>query len=364
MRDLYEILGVGPGATEKEITSAWRKQASLHHPDRNPGDNGAAERFRAAADAHSVLSDPAKRLAYDTERLRPRPPDPREFFTDHFGPPFGHQGVRDFGRHRRPTPGADVEREVVLTVEESVLGATKTVMSEHEERVLCARCSGARSEPGTVKVPCTQCAGSGRSFFHTGQFPMRGTCKHCKGNGDIPMIPCSGCGGSGRTRTAHEYSVKVPPGVADGQRMRLAGKGEPGVGGPPGDMYVTVRVAEGGRFSRRGNDLYTTVRVPFHVAVGHLGTSRWSCGVVGVDMREHHLDLSAGFKPGETEFVVRGAGVGGLSGERGNLHVKVLVDLPEARSPRAAALLRELVDELGGSSPAPRGAWHYPSPDG
>jgi len=352
VRDHYAVLGIGQEASDEEISAAWRKKALLHHPDRNPGDDGAGARFREAAEAYAVLSDPARRLAYDAERSPPRGDAGSDFFTDQGPFSFGHRGVRN----RRPSPGADVEREVSLTVEESVLGATKTVMSEHENRAICPRCSGRRGEPGSRMVPCTHCAGSGRSFFQAGGMPHRSSCKSCGGQGDNPISPCTECRGAGRVKTAHEYSVKIPPGVADGQRMRLAGKGEPGMGGPPGDMYVTVRIGQGGRFTRRGNDLYTTVRVPFHVAMGHLGTERLPCGVVGVDMRDHPLDLSGGFIPGETQFTVRGAGVGGLSGERGNLYVKVMVDLPETRGPRAAALLRELVDELSGR-------WRYPSPD-
>lgn len=357
MKSPYEILGVGTDASAQDISSAYRKRALLHHPDRNPGNKQAEAKFREATEAYTILSDPAKRVEYDAKTAEqddgPGPGSP-DFFNDMWGTGFGGRGPFNRARHS----GKDIEHEITLSVEESVLGATKVISFKDGEDVQCRRCLGRRAEPGTRKMPCTHCAGSGRSFFN----PMHGgttRCDPCKGQGDIPVRKCTACDGEGTEKAVREFQVKIPAGIASGQRLRLAGKGEPGHGGPPGDMYVTVKLAEGGKFTRRGNDLHTVVRAPFHVAASHHGTLKTSFHVRGVDGREHKLDLSV-FRPGDTQFIIRGAGVGGMGGERGNLHVVVMVDMPEAKTPRAAALLRELVDEL---SPPPVTRWTPPSPD-
>jgi len=364
MRSPYEILGVATDASAQDISSAYRKKALLHHPDRNPGDKDAETKFREATEAYSVLSDPEKRLAYDTKSAEqegpfdgfPGPGSP-DFFNNMWGVNFGNRSPFNRARHA----GKDVEKEIELTVEESVLGTTKTISTMSGEQTACGRCRGLRAEPGSRRIPCTHCAGSGKAFFRapTG-IPNRQKCRPCNGHGDIPVRSCAECGGHGTVRTAREFSLKVPAGISDGQKLRLAGQGEAGDGGPPGDMYVTVKVVEGGRFSRRGNDLHTAVRVPFHVALGHHGASKPAFTVRGIDSKEYRIDLSSSFRPGETQFIIRGAGVGGISGARGNMHVVLHVDMPEAKTPRAAALIRELVDELSGP-PAPR--WSPPSPD-
>jgi molecular chaperone DnaJ len=362
VRNPYDVLGVGRDASAREVASAYRKKAILHHPDRNPGDVAAQAAFMEATSAYEILSDAEKRLAFDladaeSKRARQNVRFNININADDFEGAFGFQNRNPVNRARHA--GKDVEHEVALTVEESVLGATKVLSFEDGEEVSCTRCSGTRAEPGTRRMPCTHCAGSGKSFFGSFEGGSRQTCSQCAGRGDIPIKKCSECAGSGSKRLAREFSVKIPAGISDGQRLRLAGKGEPGNGGPPGDMFVTVRVREGGRFSRRGNDLYLTARVPFRVAMGHLVSPRSAFQVTGVDGREHKIDLSKGFKPGETQFVVRGAGVGGMSGERGNLHVILHVDLPEVKTARAEALMREIVDEL--TLPGER--WVSLSPD-
>ncbi len=360
MRSPYQVLGVDPDASDKEIALAYRKKALLHHPDRNPGDKSAEDRFREATEAYAVLSDPEKRLAHDARTAEqeepfqgfPGPGSP-DSFNNMWGIGFGSRTPNDQVRR----PGKDIEKEIELTVEESVLGAVKTVSAASGTYVTCSRCSGGRAEPGTRKMPCTHCAGSGRAFFRRPGNVERQGCGQCAGHGDIPFRKCTMCEGRGVVRESCEFSLKVPAGISDGQRLRMAGKGESGIGGPPGDMYVTVRVADRGRFSRKGNDLFVIVRIPFYVALGHMGKTDIPFTVRGIDSREHRIDLSSSFRPGETQFIIRGAGVGGISGDRGNLHVTLHVDLPEAKTPRAAALIRELVDELSPS------AWSPPSPD-
>jgi molecular chaperone DnaJ len=364
MKSPYDVLGVGTEASAQEISSAYRKKALLHHPDRNPGDKAAEAQFREATEAYTILSDPAKRLDYDTKAAEqegpfngfPGPGSP-DFFNNMWGVNFENRSPFNRARHA----GKDVEKEIELTVEESVLGTIKTISTVSGGQSVCGRCGGSRAEPGTRKIPCTHCAGSGKAFFFqapTG-VPRRQKCRPCNGYGDIPVRKCTACEGHGTVRTSREFSLKVPAGISDGQKLRLAGQGEAGDGGPPGDMYVTVKVVEGGRFSRRGNDLHTVVRVPFHVALGKHGASKPALTVRGIDSREYRIDLSSSFRPGETQFIIRGAGVGGISGARGNMHVVLHVDTPEARTPRAAALLRELVDEL--SPPEPER--DPPSPD-
>ncbi len=357
MRDPYEVLGVGRTASDAEINAAYRKKALLLHPDRNPGDRRSEEQFKEATRAYEVLKDPAKKLAHDLkseERESPFPsagdgpfpgPGSPDFFNNVWGIGFENRGP--VNRARRS--GNDIESEVILSVEEAVLGTTKNIMSLTGEEVPCGRCSGTRAEPGTRRILCTRCMGSGKNFpTHTAG---TGKCRACNGYGETPSRRCTGCIGVGRVKSSREIALKVPAGISDGQRLRLAGQGEPGIDGPPGDMFVTVRVAEGGRFSRRGNDLHTVLTVSFHEALGHLGSDRSPITVKGIDGKEHMLDLSGDFRPGETQFVIRGAGVGGMDGARGNLYVVVQVGLPEVRTPRAAALVRELVDELAGRRP-------------
>lgn len=367
MRSPYEVLGVEKNASAQDISSAYRRKALLHHPDRNPGDESAKAIFIEATKAYEILSDDGKRLALDmaeSAASRPRRPGFSVGFDIHgmpvggfdFDGGFGFDNRNPVDRARRS--GRDVEHEIALTVEESVLGATKVLSFNDGAEVQCTRCAGTTAEPGTRRIPCTHCAGSGRSFF--GGHERRGqACRQCGGRGDTPVKRCIACEGSGSTRSTREFSVKFPAGISDGQRLRMAGKGEPGDGGPPGDMFVTVRVREGGRFTRHGNDLHLVARVPFYTAMGHLGATKPAFHVTGIDGRQHRIDLSQEFRPGNTVFVVRGAGVGGMSGERGNMHVVLHVDLPEVRTTRASALARELVDELTPLSER----WSPPSPD-
>jgi molecular chaperone DnaJ len=355
MRDPYQVLGVEKGATKDEISSAYKKKALLHHPDRNPGDKMAETMFREATEACGVLSDEAKRLAYDMASAPGGHGHPNangdSFPWDVFqraGGPFHNPfGGSPFGVPH----GKDVESTVQLTVEESVLGTKKKVLSPTRDERACDRCSGSRAEPGTRRIPCTACAGSGRSFFPS-RAGGRAKCGQCDGRGEIPIRQCGGCAGTGRVRVKREVLVNVPAGISDGQKLRLAGQGEPGLGGPPGDMYVVVEVVEGGSFTRDGNDLHMSVRIPFAAAMGHHG-GKPEFTVRGIDGREYRVGIPQSFRPGETQLLIRGAGVGGMGGDRGNLHVVVHVDLPEVNSARAAALVRELVDELSGGNGAP-----------
>lgn len=365
MKNPYEVLGVEKDASAQDISSAYRKKALLHHPDRNPGDRLAEQKFREATEAYSVLSDPEKRLAHDVKAAEQDGPfggfpgpGSQDFFNNMWGVNFDNRNPFNRAHHA----GKDVEKEIELTVEESVLGTARIISTISGEHTACGRCRGQRSEPGTRKIPCTHCAGSGKAFFRapTG-IPHRQKCRPCDGHGDVPVRKCTACEGHGTIKSQREFTLKVPAGISDGQKLRLAGQGEAGDGGPPGDMYVTVKVIEGGRFSRKGNDLHTVVRVPFHVAMGHHGAAKPSFTIQGIDSKKYRIDLSSGFRPGETQFVIRGAGVGGISGtSRGNMHVVLHVEMPEAKTPRAAALIRELVDELSGP-PSP--VWSPPSPD-
>ena len=284
MRDLYEILGVPKNASQDDIKKAYRKLARKHHPDKNPGDAEAEERFKEVQGAYDVLSDTEKRKAYDVNGFRAftgSAGGPGGFafdlgdLSDIFGGLFGSggSGARRggwFARERtaRGQRGRDVEVAVNLSFEDSLRGLETKIPVELE--AACSTCRGSGAEPGTTPIVCPECRGRGVVSDDQGLFALSQPCRRCRGNGTVVEKPCKACRGAGRERQTKRYVVKIPAGAKDGTRIRLKGKGEAGFGGgPAGDLYVVTRVAPSPLYERRGADL--VIEVPVTYAEAALG---------------------------------------------------------------------------------------------
>jgi len=328
-RDYYEVLGVGRAAGDPEIKSAYRKMALKYHPDRNPDSRDAEDRFKEAAEAYSVLSDPQKRATYDQfghQGLAGSPfggVDPGAFtdFADifgdffGFGDLFGSSGRRRGQAHR----GADLRFDLEIAFEEAVFGLNTDIQFPRLDN--CSRCSGRGAEPGSSPVACTHCGGRGQVRYQQGFFAVSRTCPSCRGAGQVISHPCTRCRGEGRTRTERKLKVNIPPGVDNGTRLRLSGEGEPGAGGgPPGDLYVVVAVKDHPVFEREDVHLHCTI--PVNVAQAALGAE---IPVPTLD-GEEPVRLPPGMQSG-SEFRLRGKGVPHLNGAgRGDiiLHIRVV----------------------------------------
>ncbi len=341
-RDYYEILGVARAADDAEIKKAFRGLAREVHPDANPDDPEAEERFKELAEAYEVLADADRRQLYDQyghdgPRASGYQPHFEDFgsFGDLFSAFFGGGG----GRQAGPRQGADVGTQVVIDLAEAASGLSQEVVFEAVER--CEHCRGNGAEPGTPISTCATCRGSGqvqevaRSPF--GQVVRTGACPTCGGAGKIPETPCAVCSGSGQVADMRRLNVDIPAGIADGQRIRVGGRGHAGeLGGPAGDLFVVVRVREDERFLREGDHLITVVDVPAPLAA--LGTS---VDVPTLD-GARPLDIPAGTQPGTT-MTIRGAGMPPLRrGRRGDLKVVVNVAIPRKLNREQRRLLEEL----------------------
>ena len=348
-RDYYEVLGVPRDASDQQIKSAYRKLALKHHPDRNPGDKAAEEKFKEAAEAYAVLADAEKRQLYDRfghAGVSGASPgaggfDPTIFadFSDIFaglGDVFGFGDI--FGGRRRrsgPQRGADLRYDLEITFEESARGAETTIQIPREET--CETCSGSGASPGTTAETCAQCRGTGQLRYQQGFLTVARPCANCRGTGKTIAKPCATCRGAGRVGRERKLTVKIPPGIATGQRLRLYGEGEHGTaGGPPGDLYVVVHVQEHSFFHREEDDLYCELPISFPtLALG--GTVK----VPTLDDREE-LDIPSGTQPG-TRFKLRGKGMPNVSGRgRGDLYVIARVSVPKKLTKEQKALLEEL----------------------
>src|SRR5918912_1584350 len=352
MATLYDTLGVKKDASTEEIKKAYRKLAAQYHPDKNPGDASAEEKFKEVQNAYDVLSDAEKRKQYDTfgsaDGRGPGGFDPRNFgggiFTnndlgdlgDLFGGLFGGRAGRG-GATRRPEPerGGDVEVTVNVSFEDSLRGLQTKIPVEIT--TACRECGGTGAEPGTSPVICPVCNGRGVVSESQGLFALSQPCPRCRGAGTVVEKPCHRCNGTGRERRTKRYTVKIPAGVKDGTRIRLKGKGEAGyAGGPPGDLFVVTKVTPSPLFSRRGSDL--VIDVPVTYAEAALGAE------VEVPTPEGKISLKvpAGSQDGKL-LRVRGRGAPRLNGGgKGDLLARVRVTVPTKLTKKEREALEEL----------------------
>jgi molecular chaperone DnaJ len=348
-RDPYEVLGVERDASAQQIKKAFRQLARELHPDVNAHDPDAEEKFKEAAEAYEILSDEERRATYDRyghDGLRSGGYAPNfdafGSISDLFEAFFGGGAGAAFGGRSGPAPGGDVAVAVEIDLPEAAHGVKVEVGYEAIDR--CEDCNGNGAEPGTPITTCERCGGAGQLQAATrtpfGQMVRTVVCDMCEGDGRVPEQPCRRCRGRGRRAARRTIDADLPAGIANGQRLRLAGRGHAGeLGAPAGDLYVLVRVKEDKRFVREGDDLITALDVPAPLAA--LG------GTLVVPTLEDsaEVELAAGTQPGEV-LTVRGEGMPSLGrGRRGNLRVVVNVVIPRRLSDHQ----RELLEELNGT---------------
>jgi len=341
-RDYYEILGISRDCSAVELKSAYRKMAIKYHPDRNPGNKEAEEAFKTAAEAYSILSDPEKRAQYD--RFGHAGVAGQGFggfsgfedifshFSDIFGEAFGFGG----GWSRRGMAGADLRYDLEIDLETAVFG--EEVELTVPRLKVCPSCSGSGAAPGTEPQPCPTCRGRGQVYTTQGFFRVSTTCPDCQGRGRVVLKLCPECRGHGRREDKSRVKVRIPAGVDDGSRLRLRGEGEDGLeGGPPGDLYVVLRVKEHKEFQRHGDDLVHRLNISMARAALGLETE-----VPVIDGSRVELKVPPGTQPGQL-FRVKGQGVPRLRGRgRGDLVVQVMVETPTNLDARQRELLEEL----------------------
>jgi molecular chaperone DnaJ len=350
-RDYYEVLGVAKTASAQEIKSAYRKIAVRDHPDRNPGDKEAEERFKEAAEAYAVLSDTDKRARYDrfghqgVAGAGAGGFDPTIFadFSDILGDFFGLGG--GFGRRgggSGMTRGADLRYDLTLNFEEAAFGTETMLRIPRLEG--CPKCSGNGSADGSPPKPCTACGGRGQVRFTQGFFTVARTCPQCQGEGQVVSNPCTECKGEGRVERERSISVKIPAGVDTGARLRLAGEGEHGRrGGPAGDLYVVLQVRPHAKFRRDGSTVFSRVSISYPQAV--LGTTLEVDTIHG----KAPLEVPSGTANGR-DFRLRSQGIPRLDGSGRGDHVvtiEVAVPSPKDLGEEEIQLLRRLA-EIGG----------------
>ncbi|HEY3494521.1 MAG TPA: molecular chaperone DnaJ [Polyangiaceae bacterium] len=354
-RDYYEVLGVSRDAGADEIKRAYRQAALKHHPDRNPGDRTAEEKFKEATEAYSVLSDEDKRVQYDrfghaglhggfdpSAGVGDILSQFQEMFSDFFGG-FGGAGFPGGGQRRQQQArGQDVRVHAVLTLADAMSGGKHEVTIRGNAP--CETCSGSGARAGTKPETCSQCRGTGQVTAQRGFIMFSSTCARCRGTGSYVSTPCETCKGAGTEERQRKVLVSFPAGIDTGHRLRVPGQGMPGrAGTPAGDLYVDVEIGPHERFERHGDDLGTRVELSFAAAA--LGTD------VEVELPDGNTvtaEVAAGTQPNEV-VRLRGKGIPHLDRSgRGDLHVIVTVSVPKRLSKRAKKLLEELDQELSG----------------
>lgn len=350
-RDYYDVLGLERAATLDDIKKAYRKLAVKYHPDKNPGDPEAEGKFKEAAEAYGVLSDDEKRARYDRYGHQGLGGatgfDPNQFadFGDILGDLFGFGDF--FGtrgrRNNRPARGNDLRYDMHLEFMDAAFG--KEVTLTIPRTITCQTCSGAGAKPGTQPVTCSACRGAGQIRYSQGFFAVARTCGQCGGQGKVIKDPCTTCAGAGRVREEKDISVKIPAGVDDGSRLRVAGEGEAGYnGGPAGDLYVFISVADHPKFNRRDYDIHADHAIT--VTQAALGAELQAEIIDGTEP----VKIPAGTQPNQV-FRLRGKGVPFLDGSgRGDHYVHVSVRIPNSLSDEQRSLLERLA-VLEGETP-------------
>ena len=359
-RDYYNILDVARSATEAEIKSAYRKLALKYHPDRNPGDTAAEDKFKAAAEAYAILADPQKRSRYDqfghagVTGAAGRPDFDPTIFADFgdifggFGDLFGFGDTFGGGRRRGgPARGADLRYDLSIPFDEAATGTETTLQIPRIE--VCERCGGSRSEPGEQPQTCPQCAGRGQVRYQQGFLTVARTCGQCRGQGKVIKNPCTACHGQGGIEQSRKLTVKIPAGIATGQRLRLHGEGEHGAaGGPTGDLYVVIRVEDHPFFHREGDDLWCEIPVSYPTL-----TLGGTITVPTLDDQREPLSIPKGTQP-DSKFRIRGKGMPRVSGRgHGDLYVSVQTDVPTTLSREQKELLQKLDETMPHKSSEP-----------
>ena len=359
-RDYYEILGVARNASEDDIKKAYRKLAMKYHPDRNQGEaaKAAEEKFKEVKEAYEMLSDPQKRAAYDRYGHAGVDPNLRggagggdgfagfsEAFGDIFGDIFGApRGARGRQMYR----GSDLSYAMEITLEEAARGKEAQIRIPSWED--CDTCRGTGAKPGTSAKTCPTCHGNGVVQMRQGFFSVQQTCPHCHGSGKIIPEPCPTCHGEGKIKRHKTLEIKIPAGIDDGMRIRSSGNGEPGRnGGPPGDLYIEIRIRKHELFERDGDDLH--VQVPISITTAALG------GEVDVPTLDGKatIDIPEGTQHGKT-FRLRGRGIKGVrSSYPGDLYAHIAVETPVKLTEHQRRLLRELDESFkkGGHKHSP-----------
>ncbi len=346
-RDYYEILGVSRNTTEDEIKKAYRKLALQYHPDRNPGDREAEEKFKEAAEAYEVLRDPQKKELYDLyghEGLKGAGftgfrgfedifSSFSDIFEDFFG--FGTGGRRR--RHTYAQPGVDLRYDLTISFEEAAFGTENEIEVPRNET--CSACRGTRAASGTSPSECPYCHGTGQVTHSQGFLTISTTCSHCAGEGSFIAHPCKECRGTGRVKKNKKIHLTIPGGVDTGSRLRVQGEGEPGLqGGPPGDLFVVIHIEPHEFFEREGDNIYCQIPISFPQAA--LGTRIEIPTLEGTEP----LEIPSGTQSGEV-FRLRGGGVKHLrGGGRGDQIIQVVVKTPTRLSKRQKDLLEEFAE--------------------
>ncbi|MBP6268324.1 MAG: molecular chaperone DnaJ [Rhizobacter sp.] len=366
-RDYYETLGVAKNASEEDIKKAYRKLAMKHHPDRNQGDDAkrAEEKFKEAKEAYEMLSDTQKRAAYDQYGHAGVDPNMggagfrpggegmggfAEAFGDIFGDIFGGgaAGGQRRGGGQQVFRGSDLSYAMEITLEEAAAGKETQIRIPAYET--CETCKGSGAKPGTSPKVCGSCNGSGAVTMRQGFFSIQQTCPTCRGAGKVIPEPCTACNGQGRIKKTKTLEVKIPAGINEGMRIRSAGNGEPGTnGGPPGDLYIEIRVKQHEIFERDGDDLHCTA--PVSMITAALGGQVQVPTLTG----KAEIELPEGTQHGKT-FRLRGKGIKGLrSSYPGDLYCHVTVETPIKLTEHQRKLLKELEESFqkGGDKHSP-----------
>jgi molecular chaperone DnaJ len=355
-RDYYEVMGVERGATDEEVKRAYRKLAVKFHPDKNPDDPHAEEKFKELGEAYDVLIDSDKRAAYDRFGHAAFAPggagfgrgafhDPFEIFREVFGGGGFGGGIFEtfFGGSDRPEDrrrGSDLRYDLQIKLEEAAFGADKEI--EIAKLNPCDKCNGSGAEPGSRTITCPTCSGRGQVISSRGFFHISQTCPQCRGAGEVIEKPCQKCRGEGRAEKPSRVKLKVPAGIREGSRLRSLGNGEAGIrGGPAGDLYVVIHVREHNIFQREGDDLYCEVPIPFSVAA--------LSGEIDVPTLEGraHLKVPVGTQSGQM-FKLRGKGITSVTGRgRGDLFARLIVEVPSRLNTEQRRKLEEFAALCG-----------------